>query len=164
MQLGTRPVTATEYRFRDAWETTASPDAVCAVLLDLEHYVDWWPQVRAVASAGPDDALVVCRSVLPYDLELHLHAESRGPALLRVGIDGPIRGYAAWRLTPVRSGTRLDFEQRVHAVARTFRWASYVAKPLLAANHAWMMRGAERGLRTRLRTADRGIRRASPRG
>ena len=42
------------------------------VLLDLEHYVDWWPQVRAVASAGPDDALVVCRSLLPYDLELHL--------------------------------------------------------------------------------------------
>ena len=151
MDLGTRPETAIEYHFRDAWETAASPDAVCAVLLDLEHYVDWWPQVRAVASAGPDDALVVCRSMLPYDLELHLHAESRGPALLRVGIDGPIRGYAAWRLRPVRSGTHLDFEQRVHAVSRSFRWASYVAKPLLAANHAWMMRGAERGLQARLR-------------
>ena len=27
--------------------------------IDLEHYVDWWPQVRAVASLGPDDALVL---------------------------------------------------------------------------------------------------------
>ena len=163
MDLGTRTLTATEYLFRDAWETAASPEGVCAVLLDLEHYVDWWPQVRAVASAGPDDALVVCRSVLPYDLELHLHAESRGPELLRVGIDGPIRGYAAWRLTPVRSGTHLDFEQRVQAVSRPLRWASYVAKPVLTANHAWMMRGAERGLQTRLRAADC-VRRASPRG
>jgi hypothetical protein len=139
-------VSALDYAFADSWETPARPAAVHEVLLDLEHYVDWWPQVRAVASAGPDDAVVVCRSLLPYDLELHLHAESRDPAVLQVGIDGPIRGFATWRLAPAGAGTRLDFEQRVRAVARSFRWASYVAKPLLAANHAWMMRGAERGL------------------
>jgi hypothetical protein len=149
----------TEYVFTDSWSVPAPADMVREVLLDLEHYVDWWPQVRAVASAGPDDALVVCRSRLPYDLELHLHAESRRPELLRVGIDGPIRGFAQWRLTPAGSGTRLDFEQRVRAVARTFRWASYVAKPLLAANHAWMMRGAEQGLDDRLRRLSRASRR-----
>ena len=143
----------TAYRFRASWEAPASPDQVHAVLVDLEHYADWWPQVRAVASAGPDDALVVCRSLLPYDLELHLHAESRDPRVLRVGIDGPIRGHATWRLTPTDSGTRLDFDQEVHAVARAFRWASYLAKPVLAANHAWMMRGAERGLTSRLDAA-----------
>jgi hypothetical protein len=143
-------VTLTAYRFRASWEAPAAPDRVHDVLLDLEHYVDWWPQVRAVASAGPDDALVVCRSMLPYDLELHLHAESRDAELLRVGIDGPIRGQAEWRLTPTHGGTRLDFDQQVHAVTRMFRWASYVARPVLAANHSWMMRGAERGLGERL--------------
>lgn len=143
-------VRRTEYVFTDSWETRASRDQVHDVLLDLEHYVHWWPQVRAVASAGPDHAVVVVRSWLPYDLELHLHAESRDPGLLRVGIDGPIRGFAAWRLTPVGDGTRLDFEQRVRAVARSFRWASYVARPVLRANHAAMMRGAERGLAARL--------------
>jgi hypothetical protein len=145
----------TEYRFTDSWHTPARQEQVHEVLLDLEHYVDWWPQVRAVASAGPDDALVVCRSRLPYDLDLHLHAESRDVDLLRVGIDGPISGYAAWRLTPVDDGTRLDFEQRVHAVAPLFRAASYVAKPLLRANHAWMMRGARQGLAERLRPVAR---------
>lgn len=140
----------TEYVFTDSWETSAPRETVHEVLLDLEHYVDWWPQVRAVASAGPDDAVVVCRSLLPYDLELHLRAESRDPAFLRVAIDGPIRGFAAWRLTSTEAGTRLDFDQRVQAVTRAFRWASYVAKPVLAANHAWMMRGAERGLAARL--------------
>jgi hypothetical protein len=141
----------TEYRFTDSWETPARHDRVRDVLLDLEGYVDWWPQVRAVASLGPDDALVVCRSLLPYDLELALHAEEREPESLRVAIDGPIRGFAHWRLTPTGRGTRLDFEQRVRAVTRTFRWASYVAKPALSANHTWMMRGAERGLRRALR-------------
>ena len=143
-------MSVTDYVFDDSWETPAPRAQVHEVLLDLEHYVDWWPQVRAVASAGPDDAVVVCRSLLPYDLELHLHAESRDPGLLRVRIDGPISGYAAWRLTPVGTGTRLDFEQRVRAVTRAFRWASYVAKPVLAVNHTWMMRGAERGLSARL--------------
>ena len=140
----------TEYVFTDSWVTPASAERVHEVLLDLEHYVDWWPQVRAVASLGPDDALVVCRSLLPYDLELELHAERRGPESLKVGIEGPIRGFAHWRLTPTDGGTRLDFEQRVHAVARSFRWASYVAKPVLRANHSWMMRGAEHGLATRV--------------
>jgi len=124
------------------------------VLLDLEHYVDWWPQVRAVASLGPDDALVVCRSVLPYDLELHLHAVSRGPDRLEVAIDGPIRGFARWHLRAERAadrdGTRLDFEQRVRAVDRAFVWASYLARPLLSWNHDRMMCGAERGLAERL--------------
>jgi hypothetical protein len=143
-------VSITEYVFTDSWTTPAARERVHDVLLDLEHYVDWWPQVRAVASLGPDDALVVCRSLLPYDLELALHAERRDPESLRVAIDGPIRGFAHWRLTPTERGTRLDFEQRVKAVARTFRWASYAAKPLLSANHAWMMRGAERGLARRV--------------
>jgi hypothetical protein len=148
-------VRPTEYLFTDSWHAPAPREQVHDVLLDLEHYVDWWPQVRAVASAGPDDAVVVCRSRLPYDLELHLHAQSRDLDLLRVSIDGPITGYAAWRLTPVGDGTRLDFEQRVHAVAPLFRAASYVAKPLLRANHAWMMRGAQQGLAARLRPAAR---------
>jgi carbon monoxide dehydrogenase subunit G len=147
-------MSAAEYVFTDSFIAPAAPERVHALLLDLEHYVDWWPQVRAVASLGPDDALVVCRSVLPYDLELRLHAASRDPHELRVDIDGPIRGFARWRLThagaDTQDGTRLDFEQRVHAVDLMFVWASHLAKPLLSWNHARMMRGAERGLAARL--------------
>jgi hypothetical protein len=143
-------VSPTRYRFTDSWATPAPPGQVHALLVDLEHYVDWWPQVRAVASLGPDDALVVCRSVLPYDLELRLHAVSREPARLEVGIDGPIRGHATWHLSPVAGGTRLDFEQQVEAVAPAFRVASYLARPVLAWNHDRMMRGAEAGLARRL--------------
>lgn len=134
--------------------TVSAPVAeVHAVLVDLEYFGTWWPQVRAVASLGPDDALVVCRSVLPYDLELHLHAENRDPGLLRVAIDGPIRGFAQWRLTGTEVGTRLDFEQRVRAVAPAFVMASYLLRPLLRWNHERMMRGAEAGLAARFGAA-----------
>lgn len=148
-------MSAAEYTFRHTTEVAADPDRVHAVLVDLEHYVDWWPQVRAVASLGPDDALVVCRSRLPYDLELTLHAVSREGDVLRVDIDGPIAGYAQWTLTRTHNGTRLEFEQRVHAVDRMFVVASYLAKPLLAWNHHQMMRGAESGLADYLRKAQR---------
>ncbi|RNL62989.1 polyketide cyclase [Nocardioides marmoriginsengisoli] len=148
-------MSAVDYAFSHTSEVAASPEQVHAVLLDLERYVDWWPQVRAVASAGPDDAVVVCRSRLPYDLELHLHAVSRDPGHLRVEIDGPIRGHAAWTLSRTHNGTRLEFEQRVHAVDRKFVLASYLIKPVLRWNHAVMMRGADEGLRDYVRTATR---------
>lgn len=146
---------AADYDFAHSLVVPAPPEEVHAVLVDLEFFGSWWPQVRAVASAGPDDALVVCRSALPYDLELHLHAERRDPDLLRVAIDGPIAGYAQWALTPADArtapgGTRLDFEQRVRAVSRSFVLASYLVKPLLRWNHHRMMRGAEQGLLRRL--------------
>ena len=144
---------ATDYDFEHSMVLAAEPEAVHAVLVDLEFFGDWWPQVQAVASAGPDDAIVVCRSVLPYNLELHLHAERRDPELLRVAIDGPISGYAQWTLTAyqggVPGGTRLDFEQRVHAVDRSFVLASYLFKPVLRWNHHRMMQGAEDGLAVR---------------
>lgn len=141
---------AADYDFVHSMTLPADRAAVHAVLVDLEFFGEWWPQVRAVASLGPDDALVVCRSALPYDLELHLHALSREPERLEVGIDGPIRGFARWELTTVPGGTRLDFEQRVHAVDRSFVLASYLLKPLLRWNHHRMMRGAEEGLARRL--------------
>ncbi|MGH3411533.1 MAG: SRPBCC family protein [Marmoricola sp.] len=140
---------ATTYRFTTRLTVAAPPERVHLVLVDLEHYPDWWRQVRAVASLGPDDALVVCRSVLPYDLELRLHAVAREPDRLEVGIEGPIDGFARWRLTPYDGGTRLDFEQLVQTRG-ALAWASYLLRPVLRWNHAVMMRGFARGLRQAL--------------
>ena len=82
------------YRFSSTFTLEAPRNRVHDVLVDLEFYADWWSQVRAVAKIDDDHALVVCRSTLPYDLELELSAVRRDPDLLEVGIDGPIRGWA----------------------------------------------------------------------
>lgn len=142
------------FAFRDSWEIGAPPARVHAVLVDLEHYPAWWPQVVAVASLGPDDARVLCRSALPYTLDLVLHAVSRSAAHLEVEVSGDLAGSVRFALTPVAAGTRLDFEQEV----RVRGWlgaAAYLARPLLRWNHERMMRGCARGLRARLALSSR---------
>lgn len=145
----------TTYQFRHRTVVPADRARVHAVLVDLERYPEWWPQVQAVAKLDDDNALVVCRSTLPYDLELRLTALDRSQELLEVGIDGPISGRARWRLEPETGpggvvGTRLDFEQQVRAEAPLFVLGSYLARPVLAWNHARMMRGCEEGLKRAL--------------
>ncbi|MET0999831.1 MAG: polyketide cyclase [Marmoricola sp.] len=139
------------FRFSSSFNLAADRKRVHDVLVDLELYGDWWPQVRAVAKLDDDRALVVCRSALPYDLELQLTAVNRSADLLEVEIDGPIRGWARYRLDEGAPGvTSLRFEQEVYAEARLMVVASYVVRPLLVWNHHRMMRGAEQGLRDRL--------------
>ena len=142
---------ATWYRFASRFVVPAPRARVHDVLLDLERYSDWWPQVRAVGKLDDDRAVVVCRSALPYDLELELTAVSREPHLLEVGIGGPIRGWARFHLYGDDPGvTSLQFEEEVHAEARSVVLASYVVRPLLVWNHHRMMRGLESGLRHRV--------------
>jgi hypothetical protein len=141
------------YRFTSSFNLAAPRQQVHGVLVDLERYGDWWEQVRAVGKLDDDRALVVCRSTLPYDLELELTAVSKTVDLLEVTIDGPIRGWARYRLTEARPGvTSLRFEQDVYAESRLMVLTSYVVKPLLVWNHHQMMAGAEQGLQARLET------------
>ncbi len=138
------------YRFASSFTLEAPRKRVHEVLVNLEFYSDWWPQVRAVAKIDDDHAFVVCRSTLPYDLELELSSVSRDLDCLEVGIDGPIRGWARYRLDEQSPGTTsLRFEQEVRAEAPMFVLASYVVRPLLVWNHRRMMRGADEGLRAR---------------
>jgi carbon monoxide dehydrogenase subunit G len=137
------------FAFRDSWEVPARPEAVHDVLVDLEHYPDWWPQVVAVAALGPDDARVLCRSVLPYTLDLVLHAVDRSPGMLEVDVSGHLEGSVRFDLVPVADGTRLDFAQEVR-VPGWLGAASYVGRPVLRWNHDRMMRGCVQGLRSRL--------------
>lgn len=132
------------FRFSGEWLVDVPHEAVHQRLIDLEHYPDWWPEIRAVASLGDDDALVVVRSRLPYDLELHLHAEHRRDDLLETSLDGDLVGWVRWRLEPRGERTHLVFEQEVVVTGRLLGLGAYVARPLLVWNHNRMMRSAVR--------------------
>jgi carbon monoxide dehydrogenase subunit G len=137
------------YSFSGTWTVDAPLPHVQTVLVDLEHYPEWWPQVRAVASLGSNDARVLCRSALPYTLDLRLHAVRRDASRLEVAISGDLDGIAAWRLTDLGRRTRLDFMQEV-TVGGWLALVSPVVRPLLHWNHARMMAGCVEGLRARL--------------
>jgi len=140
------------FSFDEQWWLPAPPEAVRDVLVDLEHYPEWWPQIVAVASLGPDDARVLCRSTLPYTLDLVMHAVSRELPLLEVELAGHLRGWVRWRLAPVDGGTRLDLTQEVTVHGPVAPFAA-VLRPLASWNHRRMMAGGLAGLRRRLAQA-----------
>lgn len=145
-----RPILAERlFQFVDSWEVDASPERVRDVLVDLERYPQWWSEVRAVAKVNDDEAIVLCRSRLPYTLEMHLHAVSRELPTVRVDITGDLDGWAQWTLIETAAGTRLDFAQEVDLV-RLPRWIASATRPLLTWNHHRMMSGARLGLMSRL--------------
>ena len=135
----------TSYTFSGQWTVPAPVGDVHAALVDLEHYPDWWPQVVAVATLGPDDARVLCRSTLPYTLDLVLHAVDRSTDRLEVAVDGDLAGTVRFDLAPVDGGTRLELAQEVE-VSGALGLASYAARPALRWNHHRMMAGCIAGL------------------
>lgn len=142
----------TTYEFQRTWQVAAQPHRVAQVLADLEHYPQWWPQVRTVAEIDDDTARVVCCSTLPYTLDLVLHAVRRDPGHLEVAIGGDLEGWSRFELSPgSRAGsTRIDYTQQVVVNRRLLRLASRVLGPVARWNHEQMMRGCETGLRARL--------------
>ncbi|WP_028635758.1 SRPBCC family protein [Nocardioides sp. URHA0032] len=141
------------FTFSGTWEIPAPVAAVHALLIDLERYPDWWPQVVAVASLGPNDARVLCRSALPYTLDLVLHAVDRSPDRLEVAVSGDLEGSVRFVLTATPGGTGLDLSQDV-AVTGLLALGSYAARPLLRWNHQRMMAGCVAGLRRQLSIVD----------
>lgn len=137
------------YSFTASWVTPAPLAEVAAVVTDLEHYPEWWPQVRAVAKIDDDTARVLCRAALPYTLDLVLHAVSREAPVLEVAVGGDLDGWVRWTLSETAGGTRTGFEQQV-AARGALAAASYVARPLLRWNHDRMMAGCREGLARRL--------------
>lgn len=137
------------HQFRESWTVAAPPDEVADVLSDLELYPQWWPQVVAVAALGEDRARVLCRSRLPYTLDLVLTAVTRRAPTLRVDVEGDLVGHVRFDLVKEGPRTRLDFRQDVTVngwLAIASRWGS----PVLHWNHAQMMRGCREGLSARL--------------
>lgn len=146
---------AARFSFRREFDVAAPVPVVQEVLVDLEWYSAWWPEIVAVAKLSDDDALVVCRSALPYELELHLTAVHREPELLEVALEGDLAGFARFELSPIESGgtetgTHLVFTEQVEAAGRAMRAASFVARPLLVWNHDRMLESCMRGLAARV--------------
>ncbi len=149
------------YSFRDSWTVDAAPARVRDLVVDLERYPRWWPQVVAVASLGPDDAWVLCRSALPYTLDLVLHAVTRELPVLEVRVAGDLTGTVRFTVAAAGSGSRLDFAQRVE-VGGALGLASTLGRPLLSWNHRRMMRGCRDGMRAALAPAPPSGRQSGP--
>ena len=140
------------YRFDNLWRLPAPREQVYAALADVDGYDHWWPQIREIHRIDADSGRVRIRSLLPYTLDLVLTRAVQDEALgiLRVDLDGDLRGWCAWQLAAEGAGTCARFSEEVEVTPPLLRRAPLVTRPLLRGNHAHMMRSGERGLRAYL--------------
>ncbi|MDK1473432.1 SRPBCC family protein [Streptomyces sp. 549] len=137
------------YRFRSEWLLSAPPEQVFDVLSRPEDYPAWWPQVREARAGDDSSGTALFRSLLPYELRVRARATRQEPSagVLEIGLEGDLHGWARWTVRPHPSGTAALFEQQVEVRRPLLRALALPVRPLLVANHAWMMRGGRRGLR-----------------
>jgi uncharacterized protein YndB with AHSA1/START domain len=143
---------STTYRFDNLWHLRAPRAQVYAVLADFEGYELWWPQVRESHRIDGDRGSARIRSLLPYTLDLVLAptVQDEVHGVLRVDLDGDLRGWCAWQLTAEGCGTSARFSQEVEVTVPMLRRAPPAIRPVLRGNHAHLMRSGERGLRRHL--------------
>ncbi|PWJ27249.1 polyketide cyclase/dehydrase/lipid transport protein [Branchiibius hedensis] len=133
----------------DSTHPVAAPRrAVIDVLSDPWHWDRWWPQIRDIETIDADHGRVQIRSLLPYRLRLTLTKERLDPAdgVFRARLAGDLDGWAQFDVRE-QDVTIVHFHQEV--TLRAAPWLRVLARggrPLLRANHAWMMRSGMRGL------------------
>lgn len=138
------------FEFASRWTIDGPTAPLFDRLVDVADYPSWWPQVRDVRRVDARTVRVRVRSALPYDLDLVLTrvTADRDAGRLRVDLAGDLRGWAAFDLRRTRGGTVVDYHQEVVTAGRIAHLPRAL-DPVLRANHAWMMRGARRGLGAR---------------
>jgi len=139
------------YRFHHIWRLAHDPRRVYEVLADGERYPEWWPQVRRARRIDEHSGVVVCRSVLPYELRMLATRTIDNPdeMHLRATLAGDLIGWAEWRLESSGRGCIARFEQEVDTTG-LIKHTTPIARPIFEWNHMVMMRGGERGLSQRL--------------
>jgi hypothetical protein len=123
---------------------------------DPLEWPSWWPGCRAVRELAHGDAERVgarfdCewhgRVRFPVRFEFEVE-EVSPPRLMRGRAAGAVSGTGTWRLFEEDGVTALTYEWEVRL---TRAWMRAVPRPLLAANHDWVMRRGREGLARRLR-------------
>ncbi len=145
---------AHRYEFSSTWTVPAEPDETYAVLSRPDLYGEWWPEIRKAHQTGDGVGLMELRSALPLTLKFSLTRDVEDPVgrRLKADVDGDIRGYVQFTVTPGEFGSVVEFKQVVtlqHPIART---VDFALRPLMQWNHDRAMRGGSRGLGERLTT------------
>jgi hypothetical protein len=139
-------VRSNHYHFRAEWQLDQPLPVVWDALEALVDYPRWWPQVRRAELIELAACRLTIRSFLPYDLTFVSRPARREDGVLEASLSGDLEGWSRWTIT---GSTTAVFEEDVEVVKPLLRRLS-VARPLFRANHSWMMRSGQRGLRAHL--------------
>lgn len=146
------------YVFRDEWHVAAAPDAVRAVVRQVEHWPSWWPSVQSVtrladADAGNEVWSFVFRTRLPYRMAFDARVLQDEPLHgVRTVVTGRVEGEGRWEVAEMAGGAAVRFDWQVRPRPAWMRLLSPLARPVFVWNHAALMREGGDGLAARLGT------------
>lgn len=136
-------------------ELAAPADRVFAVLRDVETWDEWWPQIREIRPYDDASGWVRIRSVLPISLGVTITSDliEPGSGTLRASLAGDLTGWSQFVVRASSSGgADVAYTQECDVTKRGFVRLSSWTRPVLIANHAWMMRSGMRALDRRANT------------
>jgi hypothetical protein len=138
------------YLFQSIWVIHATPADVYAVLHDVGSYSMWWPEIKRVERVNEDRFSLRVRSVLPYylDFESTRVREDKPSGVLEARLSGDLDGYSRWTIEASGGVTRAVFDEEVDTHKRSLNLLAPLARPAFKANHTFMMRHGQAGLRT----------------
>jgi hypothetical protein len=162
-RLQQRPAAGSEFSFHDHWEVEGRIEYVAQMLLDTDAISCWWPQLAGVTvdSAGCSDGsgrkfAARASGFLPYELAIDFRVvRVRFPERFSVELTGDLCGHGGGRLKQIDSRVAIDFELTVSVARPILHFLSLLARPALYAQHRWVMRQGELGLRKTMESRQR---------
>lgn len=161
-------MTARLFDLSSIWHLPATPEAVWAIIADVDmSWPSWWPDCSFAAplvriepkSDSQEDVLKATTSylnfkaVLGYTLTISIHPTMVvTPDEIEFDAGGHLEGTGRVTLTPELKGetTRMDIEWKVRPTQRWMNLLTPIAVPAFTAAHSLMMRRGESGLRRAL--------------
>ncbi|WP_253194127.1 SRPBCC family protein [Gordonia sp. i37] len=143
-------MSARTFRMHSVWHLPFDHHIVLAALADADSYPTWWPQVREATRVDDTSGDAVLRSLLPISLRVHVREDIVDPAagVLQARVDGDLTGWTRWTIYPgtPADGCRAEFRQVVDLTTPLPLPLIRVGRPILHANHRFMMWSGRRGL------------------
>jgi hypothetical protein len=147
-----------EYSFNDQWRVEGAVEDVAELFFDTQGLGQWWPQLSGIVIENPGDESAAertgatqARGFMPYVLQLDFHVlRADFPREFAVAISGDFRGQGSCRFRQEARYVLIDMDLNICVTRPLLRVLSVVARPILVAQHHYVMQRGEIGLRRAL--------------
>jgi hypothetical protein len=144
-----------DYVFITHWRVPGRIEQVYDVLIDIENYPRWWPQVylkveslTPLTKSAGDKVRLLTRGKLPYTIRWQSEIiETNRPTGFTIRATDDFEGCGVWLLQQQGDDVLVAFDWRLRAEKPLLRNLSFLFKPFFKWNHRWAMARGEEGLR-----------------
>ncbi len=148
-----------DYRFVTRWRVPGTPQLIYDMLSDTEDVARWWPALYHRVTVtdpgvphGPGKTVdVESKGFLPYTLKWSFRVtEVDEPNGYALEAWGELIGTGRWTFRADGEWTDVTYDWNVRAAKPLLRYLSPILRPFFSANHNYVMRQGEKGLRAEL--------------